>query len=166
MDCNPLSTGFSRQEYWSGLPCPLPGDLPQPRIKPVSLMSPALTGKFFITSATWEAIINPEFRPGYLVSQAKPTIPAEITALWLVPWEPIFTASLPSTFLPPPWGLFFSKSAVSQGHHHKVMQKRCVSWLFPACTGTGSLPSKALSPVLCCVVSPSVVSNSLWAHGL
>ena len=46
--------GFSRQEYWSGLPCPLPGDLPNPGIKPVSLMSPALAGEFFTTSATWE----------------------------------------------------------------------------------------------------------------
>ena len=45
---------FSRQEYYSGLPCPPPGDLPDPEIEPVSLMSPALTGRFFITSATWE----------------------------------------------------------------------------------------------------------------
>ena len=51
----PLSMGFSRQEYWSGLPCPPPGDLPDPGIKPTSLMSPALTGRFFTTSATWEA---------------------------------------------------------------------------------------------------------------
>ena len=35
----PLSMGFSRQEYWSGLPCPPPGDLPEPEIEPVSLMS-------------------------------------------------------------------------------------------------------------------------------
>ena len=40
----PLSNGFSRQEYWSGLPLPLPGDLPNPGIKPVSLMSPAFSG--------------------------------------------------------------------------------------------------------------------------
>ena len=40
----PLSMGFSRQEYWSGLPCPLPGDLPDTGIKPRSLMSPALAG--------------------------------------------------------------------------------------------------------------------------
>ena len=39
-----LSMGFFRQEYWSGLPCPPPGDLPNPGIKPVSLMSPALVG--------------------------------------------------------------------------------------------------------------------------
>ena len=38
----PLSMGFSRQEYWSGLPCPPPGDLPKTEIKPSSLMSPAL----------------------------------------------------------------------------------------------------------------------------
>ena len=51
-----LSMGFSRQEYWSGLPFPSPGDLPDTGIKPASLLSPALTGKFFITSATWEAL--------------------------------------------------------------------------------------------------------------
>ena len=38
----PLSMRFSRQEYWSGLPCPSPGDLPDPGIEPASLMSPAL----------------------------------------------------------------------------------------------------------------------------
>ena len=42
----PLSMGFSRQEYWSGLPCPLPGDLPDSGIKPASLESPALAGGF------------------------------------------------------------------------------------------------------------------------
>ena len=50
-----LSMGFSRQEYWSELPYPPPGDLPDPGIEPVSLMSPALVGGFFITSANWEA---------------------------------------------------------------------------------------------------------------
>ena len=51
----PLSMGFSRQEHWSGLPGPPPGDLPKSGIKPESLMSPALAGEFFHTSATWEA---------------------------------------------------------------------------------------------------------------
>ena len=46
----PLSMGFSRQEYWSGLPCPPPGDLPDPGIKPTSVPSPALAGGFFTTS--------------------------------------------------------------------------------------------------------------------
>ena len=44
--------GFSRQEYWSGLPCPSPGDLPDPGIVSMSLMSPVLAGRFFITSTT------------------------------------------------------------------------------------------------------------------
>ena len=48
----PLSMRFSRQESWSGLPRPPPGDLPNPGIKPTSLMTPA--GGFFITSTTWE----------------------------------------------------------------------------------------------------------------
>ena len=53
----PLSVGFSRQEYWSGLPCPPPGDLPNPGIEPTSLMSPSLAGGFFTASTTWEALI-------------------------------------------------------------------------------------------------------------
>ena len=40
----PLSMEFSRQEYWNGLPCPLPGDLPNPGIKLMSLTSPELAG--------------------------------------------------------------------------------------------------------------------------
>ena len=52
----PLSMGFSRQDYWSGLPFPSPGDLPDPGIKPVSLTSPALTNRFFTIGATWEAL--------------------------------------------------------------------------------------------------------------
>ena len=47
----PLSMGFSSQEYWSGFPCPSPGDLPDPGIKSVSLMSPALAGGFLMTTA-------------------------------------------------------------------------------------------------------------------
>ena len=49
-----LSMGFSRQENWSELPCSPPGDLPDPGIKPMSLMSPELADRFFITSANWD----------------------------------------------------------------------------------------------------------------
>ena len=51
----PLSMEFSRQEYWTGLPIPSPGDFPNSGIEPTSLVSHALTGRFFTTSATWEA---------------------------------------------------------------------------------------------------------------
>ena len=55
VDCSheaPPSMGFSRQEYWSGLQFPSPGDLPQLGIELVSLKSPALADGFFTTSAT------------------------------------------------------------------------------------------------------------------
>ena len=57
MDCSlpaPLSMGFPRQEYWSGLPFPPAGNLPYTGIKPASLMSPTLPDGFFTTSATWD----------------------------------------------------------------------------------------------------------------
>ena len=60
-----LSIGCSRQEYWSGLPCPLPGDLPSPGIEPTSLTSRPLAGGFFTTSTTWKASFS-TFPPALL----------------------------------------------------------------------------------------------------
>ena len=57
----PLSMGFSRQEYWSGLPCPPPGDLPDPGIEPMSLMSPALAGGFFQANAGLPCYLKPGY---------------------------------------------------------------------------------------------------------
>ena len=54
----PLSVEFSRQECWSGLPFPIPGDLPDPGIEPTSLVSPELAGGFFTTDAPWEALLQ------------------------------------------------------------------------------------------------------------
>ena len=45
----PVSMGFSRQEYWRGLPFPPPGDLPNPGTEPASAVSPVLAGGFFTT---------------------------------------------------------------------------------------------------------------------
>ena len=66
----PLPMGFSRQEYWSGLPCPLPEDLPEPGIEPVSLMSLALAGKSL-----------PPVPPG------KPQVPYGLTRMIREPME-------------------------------------------------------------------------------
>ena len=58
----PLSMGFSSQEHWSGLPCPPPGDLPDLGIEAASLTSPAMAGRFFTTSAPWEALGGGKYR--------------------------------------------------------------------------------------------------------
>ena len=64
----PQSVGFPRQEYWSGLPCPDPPDLPDPGIKPMSLTSPALAGGF----PTWEAPYNIASYSKYMMGQIVP----------------------------------------------------------------------------------------------
>ena len=63
----PLSVGFSRQEYWSGLPCPPAGNLLDPGFKPSSLAFLAWAGCFFTTSTTWEPMVAKQV-PGAWVS--------------------------------------------------------------------------------------------------
>ena len=58
----PLSMGFSRQEYWSGLPFPPPGDLPDPGIKPTSPVSLALAGGFFTTCHLGSTISGTDYK--------------------------------------------------------------------------------------------------------
>ena len=57
----PLSMGFSRQEYWSGFPCPPPRELPDPGTEPTSLRTHELASGFFTTSSTWEAHVTHTF---------------------------------------------------------------------------------------------------------
>ena len=66
----PLSMRLSRQEYWSGLPCPPLGNLPSPGIQPMSLMSPALARGFITTSTTWEAQFTPNNDQSELQTQS------------------------------------------------------------------------------------------------
>ena len=56
-----LSMRFPRQEHWSGLPFPSPGDLPNPGIESESLVSPVLAGESFTPSATWESYLYNNF---------------------------------------------------------------------------------------------------------
>ena len=67
----PLSMGFSRQEYWSGLPFPSPGVRPNPETEP---MSPALTGGFFAT--------EPPVMPGNEIGGPDPTIGVLREEMW------------------------------------------------------------------------------------
>ena len=62
----PPSIGFSRQEYWSVLPYPPPGDLPDLGIELTSLQSHAVAGRFFTTSATWEAHMHMHYIHMYI----------------------------------------------------------------------------------------------------
>ena len=99
----PLSMGFSRQEYWSRLPYPPPGDLPNPGIESTSLMSPALAGGFFTTSSMWEAHfmvwlasnlknkLSPRCDPGWYLDH-----------IWQLIWQCVYSkyrSQLPATFL-------------------------------------------------------------------
>ena len=105
----PLSMGFSRQEYWSGFLCPPPGDLPNPGTEPASLTSPALAGRFFTTSATWEVLYIPSLlsllliptplghyrEPGWAYkwsfSKLYPWLPWTLTpSLWLFSTKQLF----------------------------------------------------------------------------
>ena len=79
----PLSLGFSRQEYWHGLPCPPLGDLPDAEREPASLLSLTLAGKFFTTSATWEAlkVESVQFSCSVISDSATPWIAAHQASL-------------------------------------------------------------------------------------
>ena len=119
----PLSMRFSRQEYWNGLPCPPPGDRPDPGIEPMSLFSPALAGGFFTTSTTWEAPEDTDH--SYYMGKAAAALPRSL----LIPW---ISSELPCllTLLcppPPPASAYF----IANRHHprpqpiHKCMTNQC-----------------------------------------
>ena len=96
-----LSMGFSRQEYWSGLPCPPPGDLPNSGILSVSLMSLALAGRFFTTSATWE---DHSIRKSLMACVLLSTLPTGVYSFLSSPLpqpESVFTHALGRVHCPP-----------------------------------------------------------------
>ena len=83
----PLSMGVSRQEYWRGLPFPPPGDLPDPGIKPASLVSPASAGGFFPTSTSWEALplLNSFSQVSPSIHHSRPTLFRDLPGLPCTP---------------------------------------------------------------------------------
>ena len=74
-------SGLQIEKYWSGLPLPSPGDLHNPGVEPVSLMSPALAGGFFTAGATWEAPggdgarARQVVRPSWLLTEGEIPLP-------------------------------------------------------------------------------------------
>ena len=108
----PLSMGFSRQEHWSELPFSPVGDLPDPGIKPVSLMSPALAGGFFTTSATWEALFLFHFADFFFFKQ--------IESLWQPCTFPMTFAQFVSKFV--------SVSHFGNFHNISKFHYYCLLW--------------------------------------
>ena len=132
MDCialqAPLSMGFSRQEYWSRLPCPPPGDLPEPGIEPVS---PALAGGFFTSepsvqfSSVSHSVVSDSLRP-HESQHARPPCPSPtphqgspLLGMWTcystniqnnLPLPPWFSTELFSIHM---WSNIFSRAIVS-----------------------------------------------------
>ena len=94
----PLSLGFSSQEHWNGLPCPSPGDLPDPGIEPSSLISLALAGEFFTTSAPWEAPIQP---PLSIFSKTNRQSLEKVQFKFYVSYSELYLLSIASRHLPP-----------------------------------------------------------------
>ena len=68
----PLSMGFSRQEYWTGLPCPPPGNLPDPGLKPASSVIPCIAGGFFTTEAPGKPMLSLSWHLSCLVFSEVP----------------------------------------------------------------------------------------------
>ena len=85
----PLFMGFSRLEYWSGLPCPPPGDLPDPGIEP---RSPALQADSLLSEPSWGLFMFLErtrtlnFNIQYSVSAEKAMAPHSSIVAWKIPW--------------------------------------------------------------------------------
>ena len=76
----PLSMGFSRREYWSGLSFPSPEDLPDPEMEPTSPESPASAGRFFTTESPGKPSFTPIALCTFLWSNTHPTLNAPPTA--------------------------------------------------------------------------------------
>ena len=113
--------GFSRQEYWSGLPCPSPGVLPDPEIK---ASSPALAGRVFTTSATWEAVVWwDQSDQGVLRAQGSSEIGVILTTIWRTSrFHPLQT--LISEALVGSWQVCFDKGPWEDGAPATTAQRR------------------------------------------
>ena len=127
----PLSMGFSRQEYWSGLPCPPPGALPNPGIELVSLLSPALADGFFTTRTTWEALVL-----------WKTPIWKESLILFLIGLFSFFSFLRPQSVL----HLYCSMGTLSSCGRSLPCRRCLLPWTWaPGCAGFGSSGGHGLS---------------------
>ena len=119
----PLSMGFSRQGYWSGLPCPPPGHLPHPGIEPSSLRFPTLAGGLLTSSTTWEALTGPSSAH----HEEVPFPPPQTHLLWiLLPPASLQSSAFLSLFptsAPRLLALLQEKSCLMQSCDHQKHSK-------------------------------------------
>ena len=127
MDCSPPGSsvhGFSRQEYWSRLPCLSPGDLPNPGIKP---MPPALAGGFFTTGVTWEAPLS--LAPSLFLPMTSPASPGPDPSPFLCGSLHLnrcsFLLALQHGPLPAVCHDLFTPSSPGQGTHFHLHTRLC-----------------------------------------
>ena len=128
-----LSMGFSRQEYWSGLPCLPPGDLPNPGIELPSLTSPALADGFFTTSATWEAHVYSVLHAHFL-GRSLGIQSSETSGCMSIAWEMFHSVmaklqkEADSGVRTQPWVIMAGRSH-SENHWFKKWMLWCKWWL-------------------------------------
>ena len=105
-----LSIGLSRQEYWNGLPVPSPGNLPSPGIEP---KSPALAGRFFTASASWES--GKDAGGGGLVAKSCLTLATPWTVARQASWSMGFSRQEYKSGLPFPFPGDLPNSGIKPG---------------------------------------------------
>ena len=168
-----LSMGFSRQEHWSGLPCPPLGNLPDPGIEPASLRSLALAGGFFMTSTTWEA------PTGIILQTFSLLFTAELLkrVSLVTSWFPVFSAPCLLASMSPrglclcAQGLGLSRLLVTLWTVARqfVDSPRFCPWNFPGkdtgvgghCLLQGNLPSPGIPPASPVASAPQADSLQL-----
>ena len=112
----PLSIGFFKQEYESGLPRPPPGDLPNPGIEPKTLTSSALEGRVFTTSTTWKATQHQLPSTGWLKTAFPSSLPFQSASKFKRLFSCILSISV--SFLLRYFGKFIHGSS---SHSHTVI---------------------------------------------
>ena len=116
--------GLSSPEYWSGLPFPPPGDLPNSGIKPGSPVSPTLAGEFFTTSTTWEAPkVSISIKRGSITLGVYTAAPGSGPS-W--PWESQISVGLRGQADHGGWGFWWDLRA-RKGDHDIPEGRNCIT---------------------------------------
>ena len=151
---------FFRLEYWSGLPLSTPGGLPNPGIKPMSLVSPALAGRFFTPRATWKAPLR-EWPQLKNEADMKGLSASHTSHIWAFSWKEIWTAQLHFTSCVTELLLFLAGSSwsrISVNHLHWRKTRKLVGCntvnidVFGLKAATGPY----------CLAPPTNILNSLY----